>query len=42
MYRGLLLPGLALLLLFVFYAGSFSYGRASLAMAVYFLGIALY
>ena len=42
MYRGLLLPGLALLLLFVFYSGTFCYGRASLAMAVYFLGIALY
>lgn len=42
MYRGLLLPGLALLLLFVFYASVFCYGRASLAMAVYFFGIALY
>lgn len=42
MYRGLLLPGLILLLLFVFYANTFSYGRASLAMAVYFLGIAIY
>ena len=41
-HRELLLPGLALLLLFVFYAGTFCYGRASLAMAVYFLGIALY
>ena len=42
MYRKLLLPGLALLLLFVFNSGTFCYGRASLAMAVYFLGIALY
>lgn len=42
MYRGLLLPGLTLLLLFVFYSSAFCYGRASLAMAVYFLGIALY
>lgn len=42
MYRGLLMPGLTLLLLFVFHAGTFSYARASLAMAVYFLGIALY
>ena len=42
MYKELLLPGLALLLLFVFYSATFCYGRASLAMAVYFLGIALY
>ena len=41
-YRSLLLPGLALLLLFVFNAGTVSYARASLGMAVYFLGIALY
>lgn len=41
MYRRLMLPGLALLLLFVFHAGSFSYARASLAMAVYFFGIAM-
>ena len=42
MYREWLLPGLTLLLLFVFQAGTFSYARASLAMAVYFLGIALF
>ena len=42
LYRELLLPGLTLLLLFVFHAGTFCYARASLAMAVYFLGIALY
>lgn len=42
LYRSLLLPGLALLLLFVFNAGTVSYARASLGMAVYFLGIALY
>ena len=42
MYRGLLLPSLVLLLLFVLYAGSFCYGRASLAMAVYFFGISIY
>lgn len=41
-YRGLLMPGLALLFLFVFHAGTFCYARASLAMAVYFLGIAIY
>lgn len=42
MYRDVLLPGLVLLLLFVFFCGYFSYGRASLAMAVYFFGITLY
>ncbi len=42
MYRRMLLPGLSLLLLFVFYAGVFSYARASLAIAVYFMGIAIY
>ena len=42
MYREWLLPGIILLLLFVFQAGTFSYARASLAMAVYFIGIALY
>ena len=36
------LPGLALLLLFVFFAGTFCYARASLAMAVYFFGVALF
>lgn len=40
-YRKFLLPGLALLLLFVFHANTFSYARASLAMAVYFFGVAL-
>lgn len=42
LYRELLLPGLTMLLLFVFHAGVFCYARASLAMAVYFIGIALY
>ena len=42
MYREQLLPGMTLLFLFVFYAGTFSYARASLAMAVYFFGVALY
>lgn len=41
-YRKLLQPGLALLFLFVFCAGTFSYSRASLGMAVYFFGIAWY
>lgn len=42
LYRELLLPGLTLLLLFVFHAEIFCYARASLAMAVYFFGIAFY
>lgn len=42
MYRKLMVPGLVLLFLFVFYCGVFSYARASLAMAVYFFGIALF
>ena len=41
MYRELLLPGMAMLFLFVFYSNTFCYARASLAMAVYFFGIAL-
>ena len=41
LYRGLLLPDLTLLLLFVCYAGIFCYARASMAMAVYFFGIAI-
>ena len=41
-FRRQLLPGLSLLLLFVFFAGTVCYARASLAMALYFLGIALY
>lgn len=39
-YRGQLLPGFTVLLLFVLYAGTFCYARASLAMAVYFFGMA--
>ena len=42
MYRGLLLPVQVLLFLFVFYSNAFCYARASLAMAFYFMGIALY
>ena len=42
MYREMLLPGMAMLFLFVFYSNTFCYARASLAMAVYFFGIALY
>ena len=41
MYKRLMLPGLALLLLFVFHASTFCYSRASLAMAIYFFGTAL-
>ena len=42
LYRSLLMPGLVLMLLFVFYSGGFCYARASLAMAVYFMGIGIY
>ena len=42
MGRGLLRPRMTLVMLFVFYANTFSYARASLAMGVYFLGIGLY
>lgn len=42
MYQGQLMPGLAVLLLFVFYSGGFCYARASLAMAVYFFGVVTY
>ena len=41
MYRTLLIPGMVLLLLFVFYSNVFCYARASLAMAVFFLGLAI-
>ncbi len=41
LYRGLLLPGLALLFLFVLTTNTFSYSRSSLAMAIYFFGIAI-
>lgn len=42
MYRKQLLPGLALMFVFVFFSSMFCYARSSLAMAVYFFGIALY
>lgn len=41
MYRNLLMPGLNVLFLFVFYSGTFCYARASLAMTVYFMGISI-
>lgn len=41
MYKSLLMPGLVMLFLFVFYSGTFCYARASLAMAVYFMGVAI-
>ena len=41
-YRRLLMPGLTVMLLFVFYSGTFCYARASLAMAVFFMGISIY
>lgn len=40
-YREMLMPGLTLLFLFVFYSNTFCYARASLGMAVYFFGVSL-
>jgi len=42
MYRGLLRPGLVMLFLFVLFSATFCYARASLAMAVYFMGVSIY
>lgn len=42
MYRNLLMPGLTLMFLFVFYSSTFCYARASLAMAVFFMGISIF
>ncbi len=42
MYRDLLKPGLVMLLLFVLFSGIYCYARASLAMAVYSMGICTY
>ena len=42
MYRNLLMPGLAVMFLFVFFGNIFSYARASLAMAIFFSGISIY
>lgn len=42
MYRSLLMPGLTVLFLFVFYSSTFCYARASLAMAVFFMGVSIY
>ena len=42
MYRKLLMPGMVLLLLFIFYSNAFCYARASLGMAVFFLGVGLF
>lgn len=41
-YREMLMPGLTLLFLFVFYANTFCYARASLGMAVYFFGVSIF
>lgn len=40
-YREMLMPGLTLLLLFVFYSNTFCYARASLGMAVFFFGVSI-
>lgn len=41
-YHRLLMPGLTVLFLFVFYSGTFCYARASLAMAVFFIGVSIH
>ena len=41
MYRSIQMPGLIIMFLFVLYSGTFSYGRVSLAMAVYFMGVSI-
>lgn len=41
MYRSIQMPGLIVMFLFVLYSGTFSYGRVSLAMAVYFMGVSV-
>jgi len=41
MYRSIQMPGLVVMFLFVLYSGTFSYGRVSLAMAVYFMGVSI-
>ena len=41
MYRDILMPGLVVMFLFVLYSCTFSYGRVSLAMAVYFMGVSI-
>ena len=42
MYRSILMPGLTVLFLFVFFCGTFCYARASLAMAVFFIGVSIH
>ncbi len=42
MYRSLLMPRLTVLFLFVFFSGTFCYARASLAMAVFFMGVSIH
>ena len=42
MYRSILMPGLTVLFLFAFFSGTFCYARASLAMAVFYMGVSLY
>ena len=41
-YCSLLMPGLTVLFLFVFYSSTFCYARASLAMAVFFVGVSVH
>ena len=41
-YCSLLMPGLTVLFLFVFYSSTFCYARASLAMVVFFVGVSVH
>lgn len=41
MFSSIQKPGLVVLFLFVLYSGTFSYGRVSLAMAAYFMGVSI-
>lgn len=42
LYRSLLSPGLVVMFLFVIFSGGFCYARASLAMAIFFMGVGIY
>lgn len=41
MYRKIMMPGLVLMFLFTLSSGTYSYGRVSLGMAVYFMGVSI-
>jgi len=41
MYRSIMMPGLVMMFLFSLYRGTYSYGRVSLGMAVFFMGVSI-